>query len=385
MPALITHSGSVGVDGCNVEGGRSGLGHLGGGSVVSGAGDRRTPVERGLRLALRWTVRGVMNMTKALVDADVVKQAVYLACRAPSLHNSQPWRWVAQGGVLHLFSDPTRIGRSTDSTGREVIISCGAVLDHLRVAMAAAGWQANVDQFPNPNDPSHLASIDFSPVEFVTDAHRARAEAIRRRRTDRLPFASPPDWDAFEPVLRGTSTPISRCSTSSPRAPGPYWRTRPGSPKNCGDTTRHITPNFNGGQRIPSADSAECARVRDRGSATGREPAFSGKRAGHTAGRNRPGSLEGSGAIHLRRQPSCALESGEALSTVLLESTMAGLATCTLTHMIEVTPAREIVRRLTGKHGMPQVLIRVGKAPENETPPPTTPRRPLTNVLEIRP
>ena len=80
----------------------------------------------------------------------------------------------------------------------------------------------------------------------------------------------------------------------------------------------------------------------------------------------------------------CALGAGEMLSTVLLECTMAGLATCTLTHMIEVTSAREIVRRLTGKHGMPQVLIRVGKAPENETPPPPTPRRPLTDVLELR-
>ena len=71
------------------------------------------------------------------------------------------------------------------------------------------------------------------------------------------------------------------------------------------------------------------------------------------------------------------------LSTVLLECTMAGLATCTLTHMIEVTPAREIIRRLTRKHGMPQVLIRVGKAPEGETPPPATPRRPLTDVLGL--
>ncbi len=63
---------------------------------------------------------------------------------------------------------------------------------------------------------------------------------------------------------------------------------------------------------------------------------------------------------------------------------MAGLATCTLTHMIEIHAPREIVRRLTGKHGYPQVLIRVGKASENETPPPSTSRRPLTDVLEIR-
>ena len=91
-----------------------------------------------------------------MVDADVIKGAVERATRAPSLHNSQPWRWVASGGVLELYADPTRIGRSTDSTGREVLISCGAVLDHLCVAMAAAGWEAIVDRFPKqPRPPGH--------------------------------------------------------------------------------------------------------------------------------------------------------------------------------------------------------------------------------------
>src|SRR5438132_1053885 len=58
--------------------------------------------------------------------------------------------WNPDGGVLELFADPTRIGQSTDHTGREVLISCGAVLDHFRVAMAAAGWEAYTDRFPNP-------------------------------------------------------------------------------------------------------------------------------------------------------------------------------------------------------------------------------------------
>ena len=41
-------------------------------------------------------------------------------------------------------------------------MGCGAVLDHFRVAMAAAGWTANVDRFPNPNNRLHVASVDFS-------------------------------------------------------------------------------------------------------------------------------------------------------------------------------------------------------------------------------
>jgi hypothetical protein len=75
---------------------------------------------------------------------------------------------------------------------------------------------------------------------------------------------------------------------------------------------------------------------------------------------------------------------GEALSNVLLECTMAGMATCTLTHLIELDESRDIVRRLIRERGEPQVLIRVGIAPPIEDLPAATPRRPLGDVLEIR-
>jgi len=68
--------------------------------------------------------------------------------------------------------------------------------------MAAAGWTANVDRFPDPKNRSLLASLDFSPMGRVTDQHRDRANAIRYRRTDRLPFAAPRNWASFEPLLR---------------------------------------------------------------------------------------------------------------------------------------------------------------------------------------
>src|SRR3984893_15773542 len=140
-------------------------------------------------------------MPKTMVNTDVIKAAVQLACRAPSLHNSQPWRWAADHAAVHLFLDPNSILYSTDRLGREALISCGAVLDHFRVAMAAAGWAANVDRFPDPNNLDHLASIDFSPMSLVTDGHRRRADAILRRRTDRLPFARSRNWGLLEPLL----------------------------------------------------------------------------------------------------------------------------------------------------------------------------------------
>ena len=39
------------------------------------------------------------------------------------------------------------------------------------------------------------------------------------------------------------------------------------------------------------------------------------------------------------------LRCGEALSAVLLECTVAGMATCTLTHMTEIAQSRDIITR----------------------------------------
>jgi nitroreductase len=322
-----------------------------------------------------------------MVDVDVITGAMKLAVRAPSLHNSQPWRWVADGGVLELFADPTRIGRSTDSTGREVLISCGAVLDHFCVAMAAAGWEALIDRFPNPNNHDHLATVDFRRMEFVTDAHRARAEAIRHRQTDRLPFAAPPQWHSFEPVLRQTvDASIADLDViSDDSRPQLADASRLSAEMRRYDSSYHAelqwwTAHSDSSQGIPQSallSESEAQRVDvARDFPTGRE-------------RERRALVSGdhSKILVLSTYDDSrenALGCGEALSTVLLECTMASLATCTLTHMIELHASREIVRRLTGRTAEPQALIRVGTIPQTESPPSPTPRRPVSEVLQIR-
>lgn len=55
---------------------------------------------------------------------------------------------------------------------------------------------------PEPNDHLYLAAVDFSPMSYVTDGHRTRAEAIARRYTDRLPFGPPQDWDSRAAIPR---------------------------------------------------------------------------------------------------------------------------------------------------------------------------------------
>ena len=326
-------------------------------------------------------------MPQAVLDMEVVKRAVQLACRAPSVHNSQPWRWVAEGAGLHLFVDRCRWVHSADRSGREAIISCGAVLDHLRIAMVAAGWQAHIERFPNPNNRDHLASLEFSPLEFVTDAQRKRTEAILQRRTDRLPLGRPTYWASFEPVLRSSvDESIAMLDVLSDDVrPQLVEASQLTEALRRDDASYHAelqwwTSPFALSEGVPPdalASDSEQQRVdvaRDFPSRSHLD-----RRVDVAVDWSKILVLSTAGDTR-----TDVLRCGEALSTVLLECTMAGMATCTLTHLIELRDSRDIVRTLIGERGEPQVLIRVGIAPPMEDLPAATPRRPLDDVLEIR-
>ena len=79
-----------------------------------------------------------------------------------------------------------------------------------------------------------------------------------------------------------------------------------------------------------------------------------------------------------------ALRCGEVLSSVLLRCTVAGLATCTLSHITELRASRHIIAGLIGQDTTPQVLIRVGTAASKADVLPATPRRALDEVLIVR-
>lgn len=326
-------------------------------------------------------------MRDSAVDTGIIKAAVNLACRAPSLHNSQPWHWVLAGRAVQLFADPTRVAPATDRSGRELLISCGAALDHFRVAIAAAGWTANVDRFPNPNDPQHLASIDFSSSRFVTDGHRRRAEAILQRRTDRLPFAAPTDWDLFEQELPSSfeTASVQLDVIADERRPELAAASDLTESLRLYDTPYHEeiywwTTGLAGDEGIPRSalvSAAESDRVD-----VGRSfPVTSDSHRRSEVGEDRSKIVVLSTFDDTR---DSVLRCGEALSAVLLDATMAGFATCTVTHLMEYPASRTVVARLTGGH-LPQVLVRVGLVPAVGDIPPLTPRRPIDEVFEVRP
>ncbi|MCH9668973.1 MAG: NAD(P)H nitroreductase [Actinomycetia bacterium] len=325
-------------------------------------------------------------MRDSAVDNEIVKAAVQLACRAPSLHNSQPWRWVLEGHAVQLFVDPTRIPAATDRSGRESLISCGAALDHFRVAMAAAGWTANVDRFPNPNDPQHLASVDFSASRFVTDGHRRRAEAILQRRTDRLPFAAPSDWGLFEAELPATlnndSVQIDVIADESRSELAAA--TEITESLRLYDAPYHAelhwwTTGLGTAEGIPRSSLTSAAES-DRVDVGRSFPVTSDshRRTEIDEDQSKIVALSTFDDAH-----SSVLSCGEALSAFLLDATMAGFATCTVTHLMEFPASREVVARLAGGH-LPQALVRVGLVPAVGDVPPPTPRRPIDEVFEVR-
>lgn len=158
-------------------------------------------------------------------SVSTIEHAVRLAARAPSLHNSQPWQWQIDNDIIRLYGVAERMLPTTDPSGRQLLISCGAALGHLRTAMAAAGWRASIARLPDPGRPALLAAITFDPADSVTEADRARADAIDRRYTDRLPFPPPPDWPEFEPILRDRLDADGSTSTPWPPRTTRPWHT----------------------------------------------------------------------------------------------------------------------------------------------------------------
>ena len=111
------------------------------------------------------------------------------AARAPSLHNSQPWRFRFCGDCVELYADPARNLRRADPLGREMLISCGAALYGLRLALRNLGYLPGVEILPDPARPGLLARVWSCGREPVSRGERELIAAIPHRHTHRGPFA----------------------------------------------------------------------------------------------------------------------------------------------------------------------------------------------------
>ncbi|CNE42193.1 nitroreductase family protein [Mycobacterium tuberculosis] len=125
------------------------------------------------------------------VSADV-REAIEDAVWAPSVHNTQPWRFGVRGARISLSADIDRRLDVADPDGREMLISCGAALYTLRSSLCALGYIPGVRLLPDPDRPNLLADVDLEPGEQPDEQTLREHAQIRRRRTHRGGFRPDP-------------------------------------------------------------------------------------------------------------------------------------------------------------------------------------------------
>lgn len=320
-------------------------------------------------------------MPKELPDKATLEAALALAVRAPSVHNSQPWRWRIGDESVHLYADPARHLPHIDPARRDLMLSCGVALQHFTVALSALGWATEVHRFPNPADADHLAGVEILGAA-ANDQDIALAAAIPRRRTDRRWFSSwpVPSGDTALMAARAARAGISlrRVEDESELAAVVAQAVR-----------QHISdPEYLAELAMWSGRHGTVAGVPARNTPAAEKLGRFPSRVFANPTLDQPGGIEprdDAGVVLVlatATDDSAAwLRAGEATGAVLLTATALGLASCPLTEPLEIDQTRDELRtRLLDGDGFPQMLLRIGWAALNADPLPATPRRPLTDV-----
>jgi hypothetical protein len=125
------------------------------------------------------------------VMADHAQFLIETAARAPSVHNSQPWRFRVGPSAIELSCDRRRQLR-TDPLGREMLISCGTALFGLRLAVRSLGYLPVVTLLPDPARPRLIARVGMGAAAPMTAEERRMLEAVPHRHTHRGPFEPGP-------------------------------------------------------------------------------------------------------------------------------------------------------------------------------------------------
>lgn len=311
-------------------------------------------------------------------DDRTVGAALALAVRAPSVHNTQPWRWRVDSNRLHLYAEPSLHLKNIDPDRRDLMLSCGASLHHCAIALAALGWQARIQRCPDPADPNHLATLNLRPYQ-PTDTDIELAGAITQRHTDRRNYSSRPVSPADIGLMgaRAARVGVTMRRVESLAELNSVVRQAVWRHSTDVDYLRELamwSGRYGSQAGVP-------ARNTPRPDPTAPLPGrlFAGTALAQPE--NAMGTDENAVVVALgtRDDDSMArLRAGEATSAVLLTATALGLASCPITEPLEVAETRAALRSdIFDSGAYPQMLLRIGWAPERAAALPSTPRRPL--------
>jgi len=333
------------------------------------------------------TVRlATLGTTGSIIPTAALRRAAVRATWAPSVHNTQPWRFVIGHGVLEVHADVSRQLRVLDPTGRQLIISCGCAVLNARVSLAADGFAANVQQHAPSPDSDLLAELTKSSERDPSVA--ALDPLLSLRRTNRRQFAEDRVPEELLAVLAAAasvegaglfvvSEPAHRLATArlSRRAEA----VEQSDPAYQAELRAWVTDDQQRGDGVPvdtlprlRADGVDGLPLRNFG-----DPGDAGLP-------ERASSSTHQTLLLLGTEDDDALawlQAGEALERVWLEVTRAGYAMSLFTQLIEVPSTRELLRSELGLAMYPHVLLRVGRAPAT----PASRRRKLVEVLRHAP
>jgi nitroreductase len=315
-------------------------------------------------------------------DDDRLLRALASAVRAPSLHNTQPWLWRIAGDRIELHADRSRRLHETDPDHRDLLISCGAALHHLHVALAALGAAAETERWPDPENHDHLATVRLVAGPPARE-ERVLAPAIERRRTDRRGFR--PDRVPHA-VLEGLHARALRHGVRLRAVSGDGVRAAVDSVLGEAADAQRRRPGYLAElmtwtrRHAGARDGVPTWARPGRFAASDRNRRFP---PGRLVGPSRLGDDGGTLLVLTTEEDDDAsrLAAGEATSAVLLDATEAGLATTPLSQALELPQTRTRLAA-EGLHvpDHPQMIIRVGY-PVDDVRLAATPRRSLASVL----
>jgi nitroreductase len=326
-----------------------------------------------------------MSMTPVAIPAGRVDYLIETAARAPSVHNTQPWRFCVSRYVIELYADPRRKLR-VDPIGREMIISCGAALFGLRLAVRSLGYVPEVELLPNP--PRLLARVRLGAEAPMSEAEWRMLHALPHRHTHRGPFDTRPlpngllaglQRDAFAEGatlalvqsaiacqrLGDIVTAASRRQDLDPVARAEIRRwIHP-----AGSTARDGIP----ASAIPTKAYPEWTRrLRQRDFDQGRG-------LGTQAVEGPPAAATAVLVTHGDR-PADWLRAGQALHRLLAHAAGRWVFASLYTQPMEAVAIRDLIRTRLALPGSPQMLLQFGPARTTQA----TARRPPAELVEPR-